>query len=101
MWEDAKDLKFYPPAVVAKERLSMLAPDAVGVKHTLSGGTGSLLDKHGIDQAIQCIENEKTMTLPQSREEYEKAYSHYHDGSVYAHHARVQTRYGFTTAGLF
>ncbi|MGP1170103.1 hypothetical protein ACJ8HD_16240, partial [Serratia sp. CY39337] len=59
LWEDAKDLKFYPPAVMAKERLSMLAPDAVGVKHTLSGGTGSLLDKHGIDQAIQCIENEK------------------------------------------
>lgn len=51
--------QFYPPAVMAKERLSMLAPDAVGVKHTLSGGTGSLLDKHGIDQAIQCIENEK------------------------------------------
>lgn len=59
LWEDAKDLQFYPPAVMAKERLSMLAPDAVGVKHTLSGGTGSLLDKHGIDQAIQCIENEK------------------------------------------
>ncbi|HID9455092.1 phospholipase [Serratia marcescens] len=59
LWEDAKDLKFYPPAVMAKERLSMLAPDAVGVKHTLAGGTGSLLDKHGIDQAIQCIENEK------------------------------------------
>ncbi|MEN5280147.1 phospholipase [Serratia marcescens] len=59
LWEDAKDLKFYPPAVMAKERLSMLAPDAVGVKHTLPGGTGSLLDKHGIDQAIQCIENEK------------------------------------------
>jgi hypothetical protein len=31
----------------------------VGVKHTLPGGAGSLLDKHGIDQAIQCIENEK------------------------------------------
>lgn len=59
LWEDAKDLKFYPPAVMAKERLSLLAPDAVGVKHTLPGGTGSLLDKHGIDQAIQCIENEK------------------------------------------
>ncbi|MGF2652910.1 phospholipase [Serratia marcescens] len=59
LWEDAKDLQFYPPAVMAKERLSMLAPDAVGVKHTLSGGTGSLLDKHDIDQAIQCIENEK------------------------------------------
>ena len=35
LWEDAKDLKFYPPAVVAKERLSMLAPDAVGVKTRL------------------------------------------------------------------
>ncbi|CAI0946506.1 phospholipase [Serratia ficaria] len=58
-WEDAKDVNFYPPAVVAKEQLSMLAPDAAGIKHTLSGGTGSLLDKHGIDQAIRCIEDEK------------------------------------------
>ncbi|CAE1148692.1 phospholipase [Serratia rhizosphaerae] len=59
LWEDAKSVYFYPQAVVLKEEVSMLAPDAVGVKHTLPGGTGSLLDKHGIDQAINCIESEK------------------------------------------
>ena len=37
----------------------MLVPDAAGVKHTLPGGTGSALDKHGIDQAINCIEDQK------------------------------------------
>lgn len=59
LWEDAKSVYFYPPLILAKEELSMLAPNAVGVKRTLSGGTGSLLDKHGIDQAINCIEFEK------------------------------------------
>ncbi len=34
-------------------------PDAIGIKHTISGGTGSLLDKHGIDQAIRVIEEQK------------------------------------------
>lgn len=42
-----------------KEWLSFAAPDAVGIKHTLSGGQGTLIDKHGIDQAIRCIEDEK------------------------------------------
>lgn len=42
-----------------KEWGSLAAPDAVGMQHILSGGTGSLLDKHGIDQTIKLIENEK------------------------------------------
>lgn len=42
-----------------KEWGSLAAPDAVGIQHILSGGTGSLLDKHGIDQTIKLIENEK------------------------------------------
>lgn len=42
-----------------KEWGSLAAPDAVGIPHTLSGGTGSLLDKHGIDQTIKLIEDEK------------------------------------------
>ena len=42
-----------------KEWGALAAPDAVGLPHTLSGGTGSLLDKHGIDQTIKLIEDEK------------------------------------------
>lgn len=42
-----------------KEWGSLAAPDAVGTQHILSGGTGSLLDKHGIDQTIKLIEDEK------------------------------------------
>lgn len=45
--------------LIYKEELSMLVPDAAGVKHTLPGGTGSALDKHGIGQAIKCIEDQK------------------------------------------
>jgi len=59
LWDDAKDLYFYPPGLAAKEALSWKTPDAVGIKHTLPGGTGSLLDMHGIDQAIRCIEEQK------------------------------------------
>ena len=42
-----------------KEWGSLAAPDAVGAQHILYGGTGSLLDKHGIDQTIKLIEDEK------------------------------------------
>lgn len=58
-WDDAKDVYFHPLALASKETLSALAPDAVGIKHVLPGGTGSLLDMHGIDQAIRCIEEQK------------------------------------------
>jgi len=59
LWEDAKDVYFNPSALAAKEAISNAAPDAAGIPHTLSGGTGSMLDKHGIDQAIKLIEDEK------------------------------------------
>ena len=59
LWEDLKSVNFYPPAFVAKEQISLAAPDAVGIKHTLPGGSGSLLDKHGIDQTIKLIEEQK------------------------------------------
>lgn len=42
-----------------KEWGSLAAPDAVGTQHTLFGGTGTLLDKHGIDQTIKLIEDQK------------------------------------------
>lgn len=45
--------------LIYKEELSMAIPDAAGIKHTLPGGTGTMLDRHGIDQAIQCIEDQK------------------------------------------
>ena len=46
-------------SLIYKEELSMAIPDAAGIKHTLPGGTGTMLDRHGIDQAIQCIEDQK------------------------------------------
>lgn len=42
-----------------KERSSLAMPDAAGIPHTLAGGTGTLLDKHGIDQTIKLIEDQK------------------------------------------
>ena len=42
-----------------KEWSSLVVPDAVGIPHTLAGGTGTLLDKHGIDQTITLIEDQK------------------------------------------
>ncbi|OJH81900.1 phospholipase [Serratia marcescens] len=59
VWQDAKDVYFNPAALAYKELGSSLAPNAAGIPHTLSGGTGSMLDKHGIDQAIKLIEDEK------------------------------------------
>ncbi|WP_368900133.1 PAAR-like domain-containing protein [Mixta calida] len=35
------------------------APVAVGTHHDLEGGTGNMVDKHGMDQVIRCIEQEK------------------------------------------
>ena len=46
-------------SLIYKEELSMAIPDAAGIKHTLPGGAGTMLDRHGIDQAIQCIEDQK------------------------------------------
>lgn len=42
-----------------KEWSSLALPDAAGIPHTLGGGTGTLLDKHGIDQTIKLIEDQK------------------------------------------
>lgn len=59
LWEDAQGVNFNTPALLVKETISALSPDAIGTKHTLPGGTGSLVDKHGFDQAIRCIEAQK------------------------------------------
>ncbi|BEM63658.1 MULTISPECIES: hypothetical protein [Serratia] len=42
-----------------KEWSSLALPDAAGIPHTLAGGAGTLLDKHGIDQTITLIEDQK------------------------------------------
>lgn len=42
-----------------KEWMSLAVPSAVGIPHALPGGTGTLLDKHGIDQTIKLIEDQK------------------------------------------
>jgi len=57
--DDAKDVDFNLLNLAAKTKISLIAPDAPGIKHTLPGGTGSLLDMHGIDQAIRIIEEQK------------------------------------------
>nr|CBX82460.1 hypothetical protein EAIL5_3640 [Erwinia amylovora ATCC BAA-2158] len=57
--EDYKSVDGNLSLLSAKEGLSATIPDAVGMKHSLPGGKGSLLDRHGIDQAIDCIEGQK------------------------------------------
>ena len=58
-WDDLKSVNYYVPALFPKEEISLFSPDAIGTKYTLPGGVGSMLDRHGIDQAISCIENQK------------------------------------------
>ncbi|WP_231922075.1 phospholipase [Serratia ficaria] len=45
--------------LAVKEKISSGLPDAAGIKHTLEGGVGSMNDRHSIQQAIDCIEQEK------------------------------------------
>jgi hypothetical protein len=52
-------VKGYPPALLLKEEISALSPNAAGIAHDLPGGTGNELDRHGINQAIDCIEKQK------------------------------------------
>ncbi|QRG80034.1 phospholipase [Citrobacter sp. R56] len=59
LWEDLKTVKGHVPALILKEEISALSPNAAGIAHDLPGGTGSALDRHGIDQAINCIEQQK------------------------------------------
>ncbi|MER0126943.1 phospholipase [Franconibacter daqui] len=59
LWEDYKMMKGHVPALIAKEELSAIMPDAAGIPHNLPGGTGGAFDRHGIGQAISCIEQQK------------------------------------------
>ncbi|HFI1085304.1 TPA: phospholipase [Enterobacter hormaechei] len=58
-WEDLKTMKGHVPSWILKEEISALSPNAAGIPHDLPGGTGSALDRHGINQAIDCIEQQK------------------------------------------
>ncbi|EKM5066140.1 phospholipase [Cronobacter turicensis] len=59
VWEDLKSMKGLPVPTLLKEGVSALSPNAAGIPHDLPGGTGSALDRHGIGQAINCIEQQK------------------------------------------
>ncbi len=58
--EDAGIMKdFGPGGLLLKEEISALSPNAAGIPHDLPGGAGGALSRHGIDQAIHCIEQQK------------------------------------------
>ncbi|ELY6276240.1 phospholipase [Cronobacter muytjensii] len=59
VWEDLKTMKGLPGPTLLKEGVSALSPNAAGIPHDLPGGTGSALERHGIGQAINCIEQQK------------------------------------------
>ena len=52
-------VKGYIPALIAKKKISAIMPNAAGIVHNLPGGTGNPLDRHGIGQVIDCIEQQK------------------------------------------
>lgn len=73
-----------------KEWSSLAVPDAAGIPHTLAGGTGTLLDKHGIDQTIKLIEDQKDEDVATIRGEYEQV-DNGNGVTVYcSHDARMQ-----------
>ncbi len=58
--DDAGIIKDYGPgSFILKEGISALSPNAAGIPHDLPGGAGGPLDRHGIDQAIHCIDQQK------------------------------------------
>ncbi len=58
--DDAGMIKDYGPgSFILKEGISALSPNAAGIPHDLPGGAGGALSRHGIDQAIHCIEQQK------------------------------------------
>ncbi|ABU79105.1 phospholipase [Cronobacter sakazakii] len=59
VWEDLKSMEGLPVPTLLKEGVSAFAPNAAGIPHDLPGGTGGALDRHGIGQAINCIEQQK------------------------------------------
>ncbi|WP_313624929.1 phospholipase [Kosakonia sp.] len=58
-YTDLRDTNFDTSAFALKAGVSNMFPDAIGKPHALSGGTGNMLDKHGMSQVIDCIEAQK------------------------------------------
>lgn len=56
---DLVDAKFDTSLFAAKAGVSNMFPDAIGHHTVLNGGTGSMFDKHGMTQVIDCIEAQK------------------------------------------
>lgn len=56
---DLMDAHFDNTVFALKAGVSNMFPDAIGTPHALPGGTGNMLDKHGMSQIIDCIEAQK------------------------------------------
>ncbi|MEJ8326005.1 phospholipase [Kosakonia sacchari] len=57
--EDLADANFDTSLFALKAGVSNMFPNAIGKPTGLAGGTGSMLDKHGMVQVIDCIEAQK------------------------------------------
>jgi hypothetical protein len=56
---DLIDANFDLSLFAAKVGVSNMLPNAIGKTVGLAGGTGSMMDKHGMTQVIDCIEAQK------------------------------------------
>ncbi|MEB6334891.1 hypothetical protein [Serratia rhizosphaerae] len=51
------------PLLMAKRQLSALLPSAAGAAKWLPGGEGSAIDKHGMQQVIDSLEEQKEVDM--------------------------------------
>jgi len=58
-YTDLVDANFDTSLIAMKVGVSNMFPDAIGNRTGLPGGTGNMLDKHGMSQIIDCIEAQK------------------------------------------
>ncbi|WP_082022444.1 hypothetical protein [Enterobacter sp. Bisph1] len=58
-YSDFVDANFDTSLIAMKVGVSNMFPDAIGNRTGLPGGTGNMLDKHGMSQVIDCIEAQK------------------------------------------
>ena len=58
-YTDLKDVNFDTSFFALKAGISNMLPDAMGEAFNLAGGTGNMLEKHGMTQVIDCIEAQK------------------------------------------
>lgn len=58
-YTDLKDVNFDTSFFALKAGISNMLPDAMGEAFSLAGGTGNMLEKHGMTQVIDCIDAQK------------------------------------------